>query len=587
MAAVTTAVATTAAGVYSSNKAAKSADKANKANQAQAAAAAAAQAENRAAAQANIDAINEEGIAYTDEIMADPSAFLDSRNINNANAMTYIDPETEGTLINGDDHRIDIDGVNATLASASVDTAAKVAKPNEVANYTAAKSLDQVEANQATAATMETNKDALVDIEEHSLDMQGLGTGRNADGSINHTGEALSNFATQNISSVIDTTTMAGKMLAQTLGEGNYVDAKATVTGQLEILTGEFTDPVTGEPKIPTWAAGIARSVSKNIAFKGITGTAATATLAQAMIEATLPIAQAESEFYQTLTLENLDNKQEMIINKANVLSKMELADLDNRTALSVNNAKMFMTYDMANLSNEQQTEIINTQAKVQSILEDTKQVNVQRRFGAESQNNMDQFYDNLGATIDMYNTSQRNHMSEINMTEANDMSQFNSSLENSREQFYANMQYSIDAANATWRQNVTTTNTQVANNAAARDVQNLLNITNEAMNQMWDRQDSLLDHNYSIMGSSASSQASIEQSRIAANASIQNANASRPSAGSQILGAMGTMVGNYAGSEDGAAQISSALGKAGDVVSGIGSSVMGFFGGGSKTPTT
>ena len=579
MAAVTATVATTAAGMYASNKASKAAGKESKANRAQAAAAAAASAADRAVAQDNIDAINKEGMAYTDEIMADPSAFLDSRNISNADAMTYIDPEAEGTLINGDDHRIDIDGVNAALTSASVDTAAKVTKPNEIANYTAATSFDQVEANQATAATTETNQDALVNVDEHSLDIQGLGTGRNADGSTNHTGIAISAFASQNISSVIDTTTMAGKMLAQNLGEGNYVDAKATVTGQLEILTGEFTDPVTGEPKIPTWAAGIARNVSKNIAFKGVTGTAATAALAQAMIEATLPIAQAESQFYQTLTLENLDNKQEMIINKANVLSKMELADLDNRTALSVNNAKMFMTYDMANLSNEQQTEVVNTQAKVQSILEDTKQANVQRRFGAESQNNMDQYYDQLGATIDMYNTSQRNHMSEVNMTEANDMSQFNSSLENSREQFYSNMQYSIDAANASWRQNVTTTNTQVANNAAARDVSNLLNITNESMNQMWDRQDSLLDHNYSIMGSSASNQASIEQSRIAANASIQNANANRPSAGSQILGAMGTMVGNYAGSEKGAEQIGGMVDKAGGFLSGIGGSVTGMLG--------
>ena len=573
MAAVTAAVATTAVGAYSSRKARKSAEKESKANRKQAQEAADAQAAASAEAQRNIDAINKEGIAYTDEIMEDPSRFLDSRGVSNADVVSYIDPNTEGTLIDADDHRMDIDGVNAQLASASVDTAAQVTKPDEAEKYTAAQSFDQVEANQATAATMETNKDALVDIDEHSLDIQGLGTGRNADGSINHTGEAINNFATQNISSVIDTTTMAGKMLAQNLGEGNYVDAKATVTGQLEILTAEFTDPVTGEPKIPTWAAGIARSVSKNIAFKGLTGTAATATLAQAMIEATLPIAQAESEFYQTLTLENLDNKQQMIINKANVLSKMELADLDTRTALSVNNAKMFMTYDMANLSNEQQTEIINTQSKVQSILEDTKEVNVQRRFGSESQNNMDQFYDNLGATIDMYNTSQKNHMSEVNMKETNDMSQFNSSIENNREQFYSNMQYLIDAANATWRQNITTTNTEVFNNAAALDVQNLLNITNEAMNQLWDRQDSLLDHNYSIMGSSASSIASIEQSRIAANASIHNANASRPSAGSQILGAMGSLAGNYAGSEAGSAQISSAVGSAGNFVKGLFSS--------------
>ena len=196
--------------------------------------------------------------------------------------------------------------------------------------------------------------------------------------------------------------------------------------------------------------------------------------MSTAMIEATLPIAQADSQFYQTLTIKNLDNKQQMIINKANVLSKMELANLDVRTSVAVNNAKTFMQYDMANLANEQQANIVNTQAKVQSILEDAKQVNVARRFNAESQNDMDMFYDNLSATIDMYNTGQKNQMAQFNAGELNDTFQFNASLENSREQFYANMQYQVDAANAKWRQTVTLQNNENAFNAAAIDVKNI-----------------------------------------------------------------------------------------------------------------
>ena len=92
------------------------------------------------------------------------------------------------------------------------------------------------------AATMETNENALVDSDELTMDMQGMATGINEDGSINPTGAALNQFAHQNISRVIDTSTVSGKLLAQTLGEGNYTDAKATVKGQLDILTKEFVD---------------------------------------------------------------------------------------------------------------------------------------------------------------------------------------------------------------------------------------------------------------------------------------------------------------------------------------------------------
>jgi hypothetical protein len=47
-----------------------------------------------------------------------------------------------------------------------------------------------------------------------TADMEGLATGRNADGSTNFTGQALNDVATLNISRMIDTSTAAGKLLA-------------------------------------------------------------------------------------------------------------------------------------------------------------------------------------------------------------------------------------------------------------------------------------------------------------------------------------------------------------------------------------
>jgi hypothetical protein len=481
----------------------------------------------------------------TTDIANNTSGFIDDQGANLSDQVPDIDANAPGTNLDGTDYGMDADALNQSVATGAVDTAADVTKPNEASGYDAATTADQVANNLADAATMDTNEDAIVDPEGIVLDQQGLATGINEDGSINETGLALNSFAHQNISNVIDTSTVAGKLLAQSLGEGNYTDSKATVKGQLEILTGEFVDPVTGEPKIPTWAAGIARNVSRSIAFKGITGTAATGALAQAMIEATLPIAQADSQFYQTLTVKNLDNKQQMIINKANVLSKMELANLDVRTSLAVNNAKTFMQYDMANLANEQQTSIINSQSMVQSILEDANQTNVARRFNSEQQNDMDKFYDNLGASIDMYNTGQVNQMSMFNTGEQNNMNQFNAQLENGREQFYLDMQYQVDAANAQWRQTVTLTETEMEFNAAATDVKNILNLNSEVMNQLWDRTDSLLDYAWREGENALDREVNLELAKMQLEAARLQAKAT---AKSGMFGALGSAIGVAAG---------------------------------------
>lgn len=503
----------------------------------------------------------------TTDIAGNAEGFINDAGGNLSDRVEDIDPNTAGTNLDGSNYGMDADGLNQATATGAVDTAAGVTAPNQASTYDAATTYDQVNANQATAATMDTNENAIVDADGIVIDQQGVATGINEDGSINETGLALNQFAHQNISNVIDTSTVSGKLLAQSLGEGNYLDSKATVKGQLEILTGEFVDPVTGEPKIPTWAAGIARNVSRSIAFKGMTGTAATGALAQAMIEATLPIAQADSQFYQTLTVKNLDNKQQMIINKANVLSKMELANLDVRTSLAVNNAKTFMQYDMANLANEQQAEIINTQAKVQSILEDANQTNVARRFGAEATNSMNQFYDNLGASIDMYNSSQRNQMSMFNAGEQNNMSQFNANMENAREQFYTNMQYQVDAANAEWRQNVTLTNSQMQFQAAATDVKNILGLTTEALNQLWDRTDSLLDYSWKEGENEKDRELKLELAKMEMEMARQQAKAKKKGG---LFGAIGNIAGSLLGSKAGSSAVMSGIGKIGGAIAGL-----------------
>lgn len=483
---------------------------------------------------------------FATQLVGDPKAFF-SNDMQLSQRTPDINPIADGTNVDGTDPTkfgMQSDRLEMTAATGNVNTAADV-RPANTATYQAETSFDRVtqDANTMKAAQGDVRPEAV--IKDQQMDMQGLATGTNADGTTNFTGQALNAVATQNISNVIDTSTVAGKLLAQTLGEGNYTDAKATMKGQLDILSKEFTDPVTGEPKIPTWAAGAARNVARIAAFKGVTGTAATAAMAQAIMEASLPIAQQDAQFFQTLTVKNLDNKQQQVINTANILSKMELANLDARMQTAVENAKNFMTMDLQNLSNEQQTRVINTQARVQSILEDSKSENAARLFEATSINEQNKFYDNLRTSIQTFNATQKNSMEQFNSGQINDVGQFNAQLENSREQFYKNMQYNIDIANAKWRQTVTLTEADQAFQAAAADVKNIVGLSVEQLNQLWDRSDALLDYAFKSSDSEA------ERTMKIAVAKMQN-QTERDKINAEASDPLGQIVGTIAGSAAG-----------------------------------
>ena len=378
--------------------------------------------------------------------------------------------------------------------------------------------------------------------------MGGLATGTNADGSTNSVGQAFNTAYTQNLSTIVDTSTVSGKILAQTLGEGNFTDAKTQITYWMDTLSKDFVDPVTGQAKIPTWAAGSLKGVNRMIAFKGVSGTAAISAVAAATMEAIIPIAQEESRFFQTLTVKNLDIKNTQALNTANILSKMNIADLDSRMTESITNAKNFVTYDMANLNNEQQVVVVEHQAKQQSIMEDAKQENVARQFGAGEINQMDKFYDELGSRIGMFNTEARNGMEKFNAGENNAMSKFNLTLENQREMFYTNFQKDVDESVAKWRQTVELSNNATLNNAAATDVKNIVGLTTEQLNQMWDRTDALLDYSFKESENQKNRRTQVQVAKMNYDAQIE-AKRDRSSPFAKIAGAVvGAVVGSAAG---------------------------------------
>lgn len=486
------------------------------------------------------------GVAKSDEeikaMLADPVAYLKERGMTLADLVknngVLLDPNAEGTNMDSSNPNYAL-GDSPAYDPTTVDNVVTADEPGmgPVTTYDADTVADRIEGNAAATADAVTGTirdENLVNADDIQIDMKGAATGTNADGSVNYTGAALNDYAVQNISTIIDTSTAAGKLLAQKLGEGNYTDSKATILGQMEIISAEFKDS-NGNPVIPPWAQGLARSVQRTMAFSGVSGTASTAAMANAIMEATLGIAEKEATFFQTLTTKNLDNRQQAIINKANVLAQFEVANLDARQAAAVQNAKAFLEMDLTNLSNEQQAEIVNTQAMVDALFNDQAAVNAARVFGAEQTNDFQKFYDNLTATVQMHNSEMINSMAKFNAGEINDAAQFNADMENGRQKFYAEMQYNIDKFNATWRQEVATTNSEMLYDAYAADVKNSFDLSQEGLNRMWDRVDSMLDYIFTATENESTRDMEILKAEIMAQAN-QGGN------GGAVWGAVGSV---------------------------------------------
>ena len=415
-------------------------------------------------------------VDYGGQVAANPSSAFTTDNpattdVNESMFLSTRTPDINenaaGTNVNASDPKYNMDpsGVNASIAQGQNTAQADAPTQNTANTYQPTEVFPQVTTQDMSGAQGQVSQNAQVNTQNVETNLQTFDQGI--------AGQALKDFASLS---------------------PDQVNPKATVQGQLEALQSQFVD-ANGNPKIPSWAQATARNVQRIASFSGMTGTAATAALSQALLEASLPIAKEDAKFFQTLTLQNLNNEQEATLNRANVLARLELQNMDARMAAATQNAQAFLQMDLANLSNEQQAAVINNQNRVQAMFEDGKQVNAQRLFTAQSQNDMDKFYDELSAQVSQFNTSQMNGMKQFNVSETNAMTKFNSDLENQREQFYKNMQYNIDVSNAKWRQTVTTTEAQMSFEAAATDVKNMVGLSNEQLNQLWDRSDAMLQY--------------------------------------------------------------------------------------------
>ena len=291
--------------------------------------------------------------------------------------------------------------------------------------------------------------------------------------------------------------TVAGQTPTMTAAQGTVsapmtaaqgtITSDATVKGQLAGLQQEVETALASGNPLPVWARGAAKATEAAMANRGLSASSMAAeALAEGIMQSAIPIAAQDAATYKQMIFQNLSNNQQA----------------------NITNAQAYLKMDMANLSNKQQANLANLQTRQSFLLSDQAAANAAFQFNASSQNQVNQFYDKLSATISEQNSARIDAMnkfaeaetSKINalnaqntiaVNEANakreaSLNQYNATLENQRQQFNVNNQKEIDQSNVVWRRAINTANTAAVNAANQANAQNVLNLSNWALSSLW-----------------------------------------------------------------------------------------------------
>ena len=282
-------------------------------------------------------------------------------------------------------------------------------------------------------------------------------------------------------------TAAQGTVSAPMTAAQGAITSEATVKGQLESLQNEVSTALASGNPLPVWARGAAKATEAAMANRGLSASSMAAeALAEGIMNSAVPIAAADAATYKQMIFQNLSNNQQA----------------------AVTNARAYLQMDMANLSNRQQTNLQNINARQTFLLSDQAAANAAYQFNATSQNQVNQFYSKLATTVADQNAARLDAMkkfaeaekSKINalnaqntiaVNEANakreaTVEQFNATLANQRQQFNVTNQRTIDQSNVVWRRAVNTANTSAVNAANQVNAQNLLNLSNWGLSQLW-----------------------------------------------------------------------------------------------------
>ena len=231
------------------------------------------------------------------------------------------------------------------------------------------------------------------------------------------------------------------------------------------------------------------------------------------------------SRTVNTMNLQNLSNKQSMVLAEASALANLDMANLNNRQQAEVMNAQSFLQVDMANFTNQQQIEMFKAQSRIGALFSDQAAGNAAQQFNASSDNQMTQFFKNMQTQVQQFNVAQQNTMSQFNAGQSNSISQFNTQIQNQRDQFNAQNQLVIAQSNAQWRRQIATADTAATNRANEINAQNALAVSQQAYANLWQERADKLKQAWESAENSAQQAATLalQESKNAADIKIAN----------------------------------------------------------------
>ncbi len=214
----------------------------------------------------------------------------------------------------------------------------------------------------------------------------------------------------------------------QAVAQEGTVTPESTVRGQLEQLMGDITS---GDAP---WADEAMRLANEAMAARGMGNSSVAAkAVVQAVLEAAMPIAQFDAGVYGAMNIQNLRNRQE-------------------------------------------------------AMLTNTAASNAAKNMNAQSANEVKKFMAGLRDSVIKFNATQQDTMSKFNAGEINATDKFYSQMEDAAEKFNATNALAISKSNAEWRRNINTSNTAAVNTANMVNAQNLFNMSQQAMADLWQR---------------------------------------------------------------------------------------------------
>jgi hypothetical protein len=332
---------------------------------------------------------------------------------------------------------------------------------------------------------------------------------------------------------------MAGQAIVQATLEAALpiaaTDAKVFEQMGLQNLSNrQQTAMVLGEQR----AKFLGQEFDQNFQTK-VLNAARVADIADKNFTADVTIALENARITGTMDLQNLSNRQALVLAKTAQVANLETTNLNNRQQVAVENAKAFLTLDVKNLDNRQQTALFKAKEIADSILSDTAAANAAKATNAANALEADKINAQLALSASQYNAAEKNKVSMFNKSAADELSKFNAQEANDRAEFNANLSGQINIANAKLLADVSTANTRETNAMAAVNAKNATDLSASTYAQLSQTYRDQLETAWKTSDNSLARANEISKVTISANATKYAGDAAADAAYYAALGSL------------------------------------------------